>query len=78
LAAFAPGVLVVGKIVSAISSSKEISASEKVIETPAGLLVQPAKKALLPITVPPTMREIYCTASLLFIIKNILKFILRN
>jgi hypothetical protein len=36
-----------------------MSASEKVIETSELPEVQPAKKALLPMTVPPTMKEIY-------------------
>jgi hypothetical protein len=68
LASLAPGVPVFGMMVSATSSKKAMSFSERLTELPyLSLALQPLRKNSAPITVPPTSNATRFSASLLFI-----------
>jgi hypothetical protein len=67
LAAFAPGVEVAGKMVSATSFKKLMSSAEKLRDALAAGFLHPDKKASAPSRVPPSKRVTADIASLLFI-----------
>jgi hypothetical protein len=68
LAAFAPGVFVVGIIISAMSFNKLISDADNTPAAASGFALQPLKKADDPIIVPPSNRATLDKASLLFMV----------
>src|SRR6476660_474036 len=67
LAAFAPGVLVAGKIVSATSSRYGISSSLNASVLVVSVFLQPVRNASAPTTAPPVSTAIIFKSSLLSI-----------